>query len=448
MKKFVLLFILLTLKAFSQQIVCKGTGKTYSVNYTLGSTYFWSVSGTGFDGNIIKSIPENSITVNWGNTPAGNYTLSVIETNASGCAGVPQTLDILIKDNPVIAASDKEVCAGLTTNILSLVNPTPIGGTYTWTCPKGAVNPGNSASFLAGIGGDYVVTYTDSNGCVSNQDIATLIVNPLPSALITPTTGTSTTFCSGESVKLGAPAGLDYIWNKDGLAISPAVVSDTYTATSSGDYTVTTTDGKGCTATTTTSTKVTVNPLPLISIIPGGALEFCSGFFVNLKGNPLDPFTNNPPLNTSQYIFEWKNDSNVIVSTNQSYDATTTGNYSLTVKDSNSCKATSTPIKVIARPNPLSIISAISATTFCAGNNVTLKVGTGSNYSYIWNDLAGNVVGNTANYLINSTSNTPTTILQYSVKVIDSTYTTNCTTISPFIRIVINALPTTSSITY
>tara|TARA_R110002049_G_scaffold296540_3_gene484716 strand:- start:3349 stop:7809 length:4461 start_codon:yes stop_codon:yes gene_type:complete len=65
--------------------------ETYSVTNTNGSSYVWNVT----NGAITSGAGTNSITVNWGST-IGSGTISVTETNASGCIGdsVVQSINI------------------------------------------------------------------------------------------------------------------------------------------------------------------------------------------------------------------------------------------------------------------------------------------------------------------------------------------------------------------
>ena len=75
---------------FSQQTICIGSKNNYWVdisensgNGTTGSNYNWAVLEAGFKGSISKiSTSGNRISVDWGATPVGNYTLRVTEDNS------------------------------------------------------------------------------------------------------------------------------------------------------------------------------------------------------------------------------------------------------------------------------------------------------------------------------------------------------------------------------
>ena len=85
---------------------------------------------------------------------------------------------------------------------------------------------------------------------------ATVTVNPLPTAAITPA---SATICAGATTTLTASGGTSYSWSSGETTAS-------ITTGTAGTYTVTVTNGNGCTA--TASATVTVNPLPTATISP------------------------------------------------------------------------------------------------------------------------------------------------------------------------------------
>lgn len=288
----------------------------------------------------------------------------------------------------------------------------------------------------ASLGGNYTVFVTDTDGCVSSPAVATLTVNPLPDATIV--AGTSTTFCAGGNVNMTAPSaiGLSYQWNKDGVAIL-SQMSQNYTANQAGVYTVTTKDANNCYNTTNLGITVTVNPLPVITMAAGGPVEFCDGLNVTL--------TPSITVGSTPFLYQWINSSGTISSaTTTTYTATKSSSYKVKVVDANSCEGISPSIAVTVHSNPDASIAASSPTTFCAGDNVMLKRGTSSvsGLTYQWIKDAGDITG--ATYFdykaIDSGS--------YTVRVVDTSFTTNCTTTtsSPIVVTKTN-LPITSSIT-
>lgn len=443
-----MLFILLVNTLYSQVKVCYGTIKTYSVdtadgiNGTVGSIYTWQVKNTNGSVNNIPIITHttasgNAISIDWGATPVGNYTLEVVENNTS-CSGSASTLNVTIKANPTVTTADVAVCLNSDTTITATANPAAGSNSFSWTTPVAftgltTTSTVSITSATAAMAGNYTVKVTDTDGCEATAT-AVLTVNTLPDATVT--NNTATEFCDGGNVQLIAPSGLDYAWNKDGAVITPPATGITYTATQAGSYTVTTTDGNGCSSTTATPIVVVVNPNPTVTI-SSIKTEFCDGSSATLSATTLS--------GTSPYNFQWMNTSGDIASaTNSTYTATATSDYSVKVTDSKGCFVASASKTIYNRPNPDASITAVSATTFCAGDSVDLKNGNVATPSFTYQWLKDNVDISAAtnyNYTANDTGS-------YTVKVVDTNYTTNCTTTttSP-ISVTKTALPTTSGIT-
>ncbi|WP_449404213.1 Ig-like domain-containing protein, partial [Flavobacterium ustbae] len=121
----------------------------------------------------------------------------------------------------------------------------------------------------------YTVTFNNGTCTSAASAPASVTVNPLPAAPSI-SAGGATTFCSGGNVVLTSSSSSGNQWFRDGSAISGATNS-TYTAASSGSYTVTFNNGT-CTSAASAPASVTVNPLPAApSISAGGATTFCSG---------------------------------------------------------------------------------------------------------------------------------------------------------------------------
>src|SRR4051795_4155501 len=89
------------------------------------------------------------------------------------------------------------------------------------------------------------------------------------------TPGGPTTFCDGGSVLLTSSSASGNQWFLNGNVIGGAT-NNTYSATTTGNYTVTVT-ASGCSSAASAATSVTVNPIPVTpTITPGGPTTFCS----------------------------------------------------------------------------------------------------------------------------------------------------------------------------
>jgi hypothetical protein len=452
LKKSIVFFLLFIFNvAYSQApVVCYGTTTTYDVdtneggvstpNGTAGSTYSWRIIEA--NSATITGDGTNSISINWGTTVAGTYTIEVVETNAS-CSAPAETLSVTVKNNPTVIAPNTAVCLGSPTTITATASPAAMSNVYSWTTPAAYTGPMNTNSITIisatlAMADNYVVTVTDVDGCESTPVTAVLTVNSLPSAAITTTT--TTEFCAGGNVVLSAPIGFSYLWNRDGIAIVPSETGGSYTASLAGNYTVTTTDSNVCSNTSSPATVVTVNPNPTVTVT-ASVTQFCDGSDATLSAIPVS--------GTAPFTYQWMNTlGNIAISgTNASYIASTTSDYRVKVTDSKGCDVTSVAQTIYNRPNPDATITHNTSTTFCAGDNVVLQRGSAAllNHTYQWIKDAVDIATASTNFNYTATESG-----SYKVRVVDTTYPTNCTTTtanpSAIVVTKIN-LPVTTTIT-
>jgi hypothetical protein len=136
------------------------------------------------------------------------------------------------------------------------------------------ITPYNTNNSTASACGSYVWngqtltqtgTYRDTINC--QIEVLDLTITPPPQLPII-TAGGPTSFCSGGSVTLNAPAGLSYIW-------SNGSTNQSITVSSAGSYSVQTISGT-CTSAVSQATQVTVNQTPeigTIQILNGDTLQ-------------------------------------------------------------------------------------------------------------------------------------------------------------------------------
>ncbi|HRE73842.1 MAG TPA: lectin-like protein [Flavobacteriales bacterium] len=155
-------------------ISCSSNLESYSVNATAGSSYQWSVPAGAV---IVSGQGTSSVGVNW-NGASG--TISVIETNASGCAGTAAQLNVNIS-NPVLTSSISGSATVACTANGQTYSVTPTSGsTYLWNVPAGvAIVSGQGTSSIvvdfSGSAGTITVTETNAAGCTGAPQ--TLLVN-------------------------------------------------------------------------------------------------------------------------------------------------------------------------------------------------------------------------------------------------------------------------------
>lgn len=237
------------------------------------------------------------------------------------------------------------------------------------------VNIGTAATTTAGNivitipsatipGTGYRIRVVSSSPFVTGSDNGTNItINPSPTAVIT---APSNSLCPGGSLLLTSSAGSSYVWNKNGSTISGAN-TQTYSATSTGSFTVDVTNATGC---TTTSAAFVVTPTVIANLTAPGT-TLCPGGSLILTSS-------------SGSSYQWKSGGvNIPGANSQTYTATVAGNYAVAVTTSG-CSATSA-IYVVTMNASTAIVNHPANATICVPNTATFTVSaTGSNLSYQW----------------------------------------------------------------
>jgi hypothetical protein len=123
-------------------------------------------------------------------------------------------------------------------------------------------------------------------------------------------------------------------WTKNGVNQSGAT-SSTFTASKTGTYAVVVTNA--CGTATSNTISVAINALPVASMTPSGTVTICSGQNTIL--------TANSGVNLN---YQWKKgNSNISGATNQTYSATTAGNFKVIVTNAlTGCSKTSAATKI------------------------------------------------------------------------------------------------------
>jgi len=339
-----------------------------------------TINSTGFNANykrgahIRRSSSQcvyNSMIVGWpyglkidGTTTGQNATNGTLQFKNNIIAGsiTNQNLDSTALTTPVFTMNSW-FNAGNNT-ILANPNAVMVTNPNNYTAPNFLLQTGSPA--LTGASFSYpnlnnpffeTTTYrgafdgsNDWTKCWTNWDAQnTPYTTPGVTYLaVSATASGALTFCQGGSVVLTSSAASNNTWSNNST-------NQTLTVTSSGSYTVTTTNAAGCVA-TSAPIVVVVNPLPTTpTVTAGGATTFCQGGTVALTSSSASNNT-------------WSGGE-----TTASINATSSGNYSVTVTDANGCTATSTPTVVTVNALPSTpTISANGPTTFCTGGSVTL----------------------------------------------------------------------------
>ncbi len=306
---------------------CQGSNVTLTANGS--GTYQWSNGAT-----------SKSITV----STAGNYSVTII---GGTCNSISAPVTVTVKSKP-----SATITSGGSTTICpndSVMLTASAASSYTWS------NGVTTQSIYASTAGNYNVTVTGTNGCTKTSAAEVVVVAQVSPATIT--ASGSTNICPGESVTLTSAPASTYLW-------STGETTQSVTAATTNSYSVTAYNASGCSS-ISAATNVTVAPAATATITTTGSTQLIQGQSVVLTAN-----------NGSSYL--WLPNGE----TTSSITVTQSGNYQVTVYNTNGCSATSSIVSV----NVMSLsinISTSGLTSICSGDSTVL---TAPPYmtSYIW----------------------------------------------------------------
>ncbi|PWE00744.1 T9SS type B sorting domain-containing protein [Marinilabilia rubra] len=237
---------------------------------------------------------------------AGTYTLVVTDGNTCQNSA---TTDVVVNDLPIVdLGNDISVCEGtpnydLTANISGGASPYNVE----WEFEGTSVLSGQDETVYSisavdnSFEGEYVVTVTDANNCVSVKDTVYLTVNPAPTVSIS-SDGSSNEYCDGTQVTLSAQgddgvisgsdaSGYEYVWYYEGTVI-PGVSTQNYSfignnGNNDGLYEVVAIDdnGNGCSS-AAQSLSVVIHQLPdaTLDVDPAFFIEGTNVTFTAVAG--------------------------------------------------------------------------------------------------------------------------------------------------------------------
>jgi gliding motility-associated-like protein len=238
------------------------------------------------------------------------YTLTAFDSK--NCA-ITKTVSVDFIPGPVISVSSVSICP---TAAGTLIASGAI--TYTWS------DNSTGNLFAATPTASSVYTVTGSGTLCATTQTAAMVIIAIP----TPTIGSNTPVCNGQTLQLSAGGGTSYHWNGP-LAYNSAQqqpVINSASPANSGVYNLTVTAANSCTA--ATSVTVLVNPTPPLTVTGS---TVCVDQNITLTSSST--FTN--------LIFSWagpasftSNLQNPVIPTPS---VSQSGDYTLTVTDPNGC---------------------------------------------------------------------------------------------------------------
>lgn len=409
--------------------ICIGASTTLTAN-PVGDptfTYFWTSTPAGFTAS------SQVTTV----TPSVNTTYSVTVTDGNGfTANASQIITV----NPLPeapTAGNVTVCFdGISHNGSATVGA---GETVVWyDAVTGGNVTGTPSGNAVGTYLAYAAAKITATGCESaTRTLVTVIINALPTANITGTTPicTGTTSLLNSNAVAGSGSITSYQWNLNGTAI-PGATNATYSANTTGNYTVTVVNSNSCSF-TSPAFSLTVNLLPTPTA--GSNSPLCAGQTLNLTATGGISYSWTGP---NGFTSNLQNPSIVSVT------VAAAGNYTVTVTDANGCSATaSTPVTV----NPIPAVTNAATASTCSGTspNITLTASTSSNFAWTVGTITGSITGASAasgptiNQVLTNPGNSTAGTVQY---IVTPTSTTGSCVGSPFtITVTVHPAPTVTS---
>ncbi len=223
-----------------------------------GYTYKWKLN------NVL--IP-NATTNPFSATTSGIY--SAVVTDVNGCSGTSANVAITINPSPasmITYATPLTFCDGGTVALNSFVTN---GVTYTWL-KNGLPETGDTtAQKLVTMSGTYNLMLTNTYGCTRISPPVTVVVNALPTPVITRNLNV-----------LSTGSYISYQWDLNSHPI-PGANGQSYTFTKNGAYTVHVADQNGCEATS-----------PLVFVNNLGVSNVTGGSDVKIYPNPVHDLLN------------------------------------------------------------------------------------------------------------------------------------------------------------
>jgi hypothetical protein len=398
--------------------ICSGTNVLFTATPTNGGfspVYQWKVNN--------NNVGTNTYTYS-SNTLANGDVVKVVMTSSQQCVQNPVATSNIVNmtvfpnvtPSVTISTAQTTICAG--SNVTFTASPTNGGGAPVYQWKKNGNNVGTNANTYtdnALSNNDVIsVDLTSNANCASPTQVSSnsilMTVNPNNTPAVTITASTNN-ICTGTSVQFTANAtnaGTTpvYQWKKNGNNVGTGLSTYTTTTLANNDViTCEVTSNAPCnTISTVTSNAITMSVsssvTPAVSIVATNN-NVCAGTQVTFTATPVN--------GGGTPAYQWKVNG-INAGTNSNTYATSALNNSdsvwVVMTSSSGCASptTATSNKVTMTVNPTSaptVSVAASATTLCAGTNVTFTAtatNAGSTPAYQWKLNGSNVGGNAATY--------------------------------------------------
>ena len=200
---------------------CTGTTSVFSTDEFSGVLYHWfDIPSTATFITPNDSSFSDSISIDWGTTLPGTYTISVSPTDACGLlSGDPISFTLELVDNPqpLIITGPNTICQGATANLVSNYES---GNVWSTTETTQSISISQSGTYSVSVNGTCGILQSSVTVTVISQPSASISVNG------------NLSLCPGQSVQLISSTNQDFTWSDQSL-------NDTLTTTNAGIYILT-----------------------------------------------------------------------------------------------------------------------------------------------------------------------------------------------------------------
>ncbi len=317
------------------------TGQTFTLSDLSSggpTSWSWTITGGSTSSSTLQN-PSSSY------SSPGNYTISLIASNAYGSSAVlSKTIQILAQ--PTVNLASANICSGNSTVLIAT------GATsYTW-------NPGNltGASQTLSPTSNTTYTVTGSNAACSTSSTTSINVTTSPTLSIS-----NGSICSGNSTVMLASGASSFTWNPGNLSGATQTLNPTSTQT----YTLSGANG-ACNASSIFT--ISVQNTPTLSV---NSATICSGNSAALTASGAASYVWNPGS---------------LSGPTQNLSPASTAIYTITGSNG-SCSSTLTAILNV-NPSPSLSVNSVS---ICSGNTALLSATGASLYSWMPGSLSGSV---------------------------------------------------------
>jgi len=239
-----------------QQICFGGNETIYNVAQVSGVSYSWfGIPATASFTSTNNSESADSISINWGETPVGNYSLSLQTSNACGLSSGDTLLlpiNIIEGSAPINIIGQDSICQGSAAVWSSNIEFGNLWSTNDTT-----------QTIIIDSAGTY--TLTVQNECGVSEISKTLIVTPLPVASIE--VNGSLAICPGQTVLLSSLSAENNFWTGQ-------ISDQDLTVSEVGEYILTVSNVCGISADTV---EVVALPQIIVPSINASNLVLCTG---------------------------------------------------------------------------------------------------------------------------------------------------------------------------